>query len=129
MRYTIYDYVSASGDNEFEAWWRGLEKPQRAKLRSRIDMLKLHGDGLLPEILTGTPVAGILKLRCRGNVQLRPLLCRGPQRPADEYTMLNGATERDSVFAPADAVETADARRAVVAQNEVRRTLHVEVSK
>lgn len=93
MPFLIYDYVNHYGQNEFKDWASRLEKPQRGKLNERIDKLALYGDALYPEMLTGTNVAGIQKLRVRGKVQLRPLLCKGPINVEHEYTMLMGAKE------------------------------------
>lgn len=128
MAFTLFDYIDAHGANDFAAWSRELQKPQRAKLNAKIDMLRMYGEELVPHVLTDTPVPGIRKLRVKGNVQLRPLLCRGPHNSDSEYTFLMGATERDGDFDPLDAPETADARRAAVAGDIRRRCDHERVS-
>lgn len=50
---------------------------------------------------------GIYYAKATGNVQLRPRLCRGPQRPNDEVTFLVRAEERDGDTIPADAAQRA----------------------
>ena len=128
MSFEIFDYLDAHGDNAFKEWWSGLQKKERAKLRSRITMLRDYGEDIRPQILTDTPVPGILKLRVHGNVQLRPLLCKGPAKNDAEFTMLMGATERDFKLVPEDAPETADARKTAIARDNKRRTKHVPVT-
>lgn len=128
MAYELYDYLDAAGVNVIAEWSRELQKPQRAKLNSKIDMLKLHGENLFPELLTNTPTAGIRKLRIKvGNVQLRPLLCRGPHGEA-EYTFLAGAKEVGGDFEPKDAVDTADARKSTIARDANRRCKHERIA-
>ncbi|WP_175910594.1 hypothetical protein [Burkholderia metallica] len=127
MPLDLFDYVTAHGSNDFAEWTRDLQKVSRAKLNAKIDMLALHGEGLVPHVLTDTPVAGIRKLRVKGNVQLRPLLCRGPINGDSEYTFLMGATERDGQLVPDTAPETADVRRATVANDGRRRCKHERI--
>lgn len=129
MNFKLYDYVDAQERNLFAQWTQGLEKSQRAKLNARLDLLQQQGDGLLPEMLTGSPTPGILKLRCRGNVQLRPLLCKGPIDVDQEYTLLIGAIERSGKFDPAKADQTAAERKnAVLAAPNRRRCPHERIA-
>jgi hypothetical protein len=78
MKYALFDYVTDKGTNDFKIWTEKLQKTQRAKLNSRLDMLENKGSNLFPQILTGTDTAGIQKLRVRGKVELRPMVCTGP---------------------------------------------------
>jgi hypothetical protein len=129
MPYKLYDYLDANGVNEFEQWTRHQEKDQRTKLRQKLDSLAALGDELMPQLLTGTHVPGILKLRTRGNIQLRPLLCKGPHSIAEEYTLLMGAREVGDKWDPSGAPDTANSRKAeVLANGEKRRTPHVIVT-
>lgn len=116
MSYSLHDYVNRKGENEFKEWTASLQKVQRAKLNERLDKLALHGEELVPGVLTDTHVAGIRKLRVRGNVQLRPLLCNGPVSVGKEYTLLMGATEKDDEWQPKKAPEAA-----VAIKNEVKK--------
>lgn len=128
MPFLIYDYVSHHGQNEFKDWTSGLEKLQRGKLNERIDKLALYGDALYPEMLAGTSVAGIQKLKIKGNVQLRPLLCKGPVNIQDEYTLLMGAKEVGSKWVPKGAPSTAATKKAEIIKDPTkRRTKHERV--
>lgn len=127
MLFPLHDYVDASGTNLVAEWTRGLEKLPRSKLNARLDWLSEHGEGLLPEIMTNTNVRGIRKLRVKGNVQLRPLLCRGPHGDA-EYTILMGAKEVGDEWDPKKAPETADARKATVAADKNRKIEHERIT-
>lgn len=128
MPYLIFDYVNLQGVNEFKQWTTDLEKAQRAKLNEKIDKLEIYGDALYPEMLTGTPVAGISKLRAKGNVQLRPLLCKGPVDVSKEYTLLMGAKEVGSKWVPKGAPQSANTKKqAVIADPENRRKKHERV--
>lgn len=127
MAYNLYDYLDASGDNDFRAWTAGCQPVERAKLNSRIDMLTVHGEGLFPQILTNSGVPGILKIRCHGNTQLRPLLCRGPHDADVEFTFLLGAKEKGSKWVPKDAPTIADGRKEEVLKDIKRRCRHERV--
>ena len=127
-KFTLYDYLNENGNNEFKEWTKKLQKIERAKLNVRLDMLSSQGSGLFPEILTGTPTAGILKLRVRGKVQLRPMLCKGPINNEHEFTLLIGATERDFKFVPRKADEKANDRKKIIIETPNRRCSHERVS-
>lgn len=128
MPFLLYDFVSPNGTNEIKAWTKTLQSTQRGKLNAKLDMLKITGDGLFPEILTGTDTPGILKLRVKGKVQLRPMLCKGPIEIAKEYTLLLGATEVGGKLKPAYADTIADNRKNKVKRDpEHRRRNHERV--
>ncbi|MDD2776769.1 MAG: hypothetical protein PHU06_12500 [Gallionella sp.] len=128
MHHTLYDYVNLQGENEFKKWTEGLEKPHRAKLNEKLDKLMLYGDALHPEMLSGTNVAGIKKIRAKGNVQLRPLLCNGPINIKNEYTLLMGAKEIGGKWAPKDAPSLADTKKqSVISDPNNRRVNHERV--
>lgn len=125
MTYNLYDYVSLSGRNEFKKWTHSLQSGQRGKLAEKLDKLAQHGDDLYPQMLSGTPVPGIQKLRVHGNVQLRPLLCNGPIFNDKEYTLLMGAKEVGGIFVPTDAPNTAKNRKdQVIFDHDSRRIKH-----
>jgi len=128
MPFLIYDYVNDHNQNEIKDWTSGLEKPQRGKLNEKLDKLALYGDELHPEMLTGTGVPGIKKLRGRGNVQLRPLLCNGPVNVKQEYTLLKGAKEVGNKWEPKGAPSTAKRNKEEVIKGPIkRRTKHERV--
>ena len=126
MAYKLFDYVNHKGENEIKAWTSKLEKAFRAKLNNRLDNLVTHGDELFPEILTGTDTAGILKLRIKGNIQYRPMLCRGPISSGDEYTLLLGCKEKGDKLVPPKADEIADDKKNKVIGNPLERRIDHE---
>ena len=129
MTFRLFDALTTTGQNKLKAWTESLQKIPRGKLNARLDMLMLHGDALFPEILTGTNTPGILKLRVKGNVQLRPMLCKGPVDIEREFTLLLGAKEVGGELKPADADSTAGAiRDEVRVSPATRRTDHERVS-
>lgn len=128
MAFTLYDHVNAAGENEFKIWTETLEKIQRAKLNEKLDKLAQHGTELYPQILTDTGVSGIQKLRIHGNVQLRPLLCKGPTNNNDEFTLLMGAKEIGSEWSPVKAPEKAEKIKQEVSKSpNTRRKLHERI--
>ena len=91
----LWDFHSR-GRNEILLWSKDLSKRDRAALNQKLDR---H----------------VLKLRVFGDTALRPLLCRGPDSPYSEYTLLRGAKETDRGFVPQNAVEVATQNRRLVA--------------
>lgn len=126
----LYDYVGINGRNDFERWSEGLQKQELARLNRKLKMLEDNGPDLGPKLLAG-PLKGfahIYKLRIHGNVQLRPLLCKGPINSASEFTLLKGASEVGGKWFPVDARSDAVARRQeVIADPKNRRCPHVKV--
>ena len=129
MRFKIHDYVNAKGENEFKKWSAKLQPLERGKLRERIDKLAMHGQTLYPEMLAGTKVPGIQKLKIKGKVQLRPLLCHGPVDVQKEFTMLMGAKEVGDDWSPENAPATANGKKAeVISSPTTRRKDHERVA-
>ncbi len=131
MTYALYDYVNPQRVNVILDWLQSLQTMERTKVIQRFDMLAEHGQELLPLTLAASGVAGILKLKTHGSVQLRPLLCRGPAPgDTDTYTLLAGAKEVGSRWEPKNIRETAAARKGeVVADPANRRTSHAQPAK
>lgn len=111
MAFLLYDFVDSNGENVFKQWSLSLQKAERAKLNQKLDALEKHGDVLFPQMLTNTDTAGILKLRVKGQKQLRPMLCKGPVDVNGEFTLLLGAIEKDWKLIPKDADKLADKNR------------------
>lgn len=128
MIFELYDYVDSKEVNEFKDWTQSLQKNDRAKLNAKLDMLKKLGPDLFPQVLTGTPTSGIQKLRVRGNVQLRPMLCPGPISIDKEFTLLLGAKEVQSKLVPKDADKIANKRKSEVLNDPKRRVKHERIS-
>ena len=109
-------------------WSAGLQKKERARLNSKIDALAMYGADLIPGILAPTGVPNIFKLRVKGRVQLRPMVCEGPGHGEAAFTFLMGAKEISSDYQPAEAPETAAAIRNDLLAHPERRTEHERVS-
>jgi hypothetical protein len=125
----LFDYCNAAGLNEFKEWTKSLQSPQRAKLNAKLDMLQFKGMGLFPELLSGTDTPGIMKLRIKGNVQLRPMLCKGPVDVNTEFTLLMGATEVGGKLKPKNADAVAGGLKNEVRNDpDHRRIDHARVS-
>lgn len=130
MSFLLYDYMNEHGLNEIKVWINDLQKKELAKLNSKLDMLHMHGDELIPSTLSPTREPGILKMRVHGSVQLRPLLCRGPINADAEYTLLLGAKEVGSVLRPKNADKLAVIRKdAVTLDPDNRRVLNERYAK
>lgn len=124
---TIYDYVHPTKGNLIKGWSEGLQKKELAKLNSRIDALELHGKDLIPGLLAPTGVPNVFKLRARGQVALRPMVCEGPGLAC--FTLLMGAKEIQGKYDPPNAPEMAASyRNDLMANPERRRILHERVT-
>jgi len=128
MSYNLFDYFNSNNENLIAKWTKTLQKNDRGKLNAKLDMLALKGTELFPHILTGTPTSGILKLRVKGNVQLRPMLCNGPINNDREFTLLIGAVERDSNLVPSEADEKANKIKSIIIKDHNRRCAHERIS-
>lgn len=128
MPFTLYDYLNSKAENEFKTWTTQLQKVERGKLNARLDWLYIHGTELRPEILAGTGLGGIEKLKVKGQTQLRPLLCDGPISVGLEFTLLLGAREKGDKWSPKDAPHKALVNKQTVLKNHSRRKIHERVS-
>jgi hypothetical protein len=126
-KWTIYDYVDPVDGNLIRAWSSQLQKKERAKLNQRLDSLAMHGPELIPGILSPTGIASILKLKIHGQVQLRPLLCEGPGRGEEAFTLLLGAFEVSDDYVPRGAPLIASRAREGLIKDMRRRVLHERV--
>lgn len=101
-----------------------IQKKARILLDQKIDLLREHGPDLPPELLSSGPIDGghIYKLKVRGPVMLRPLLCKGPLSIADEYTLLQGAIERGGILPAGDIVKAGENRQELIADGKRRMT-------
>lgn len=120
MAFLLYDFVDSNGENVFKQWSLLLQKAERAKLNQKLDALEKHGDALFPQMLTNTDTAGILKLRVKGQKQLRPMLCKGPVDVSGEFTLLLGAIEKDWKLIPKDADKLADKNKKKVKKEPLK---------
>lgn len=126
-KYAIYDYVDPVEGNLVKTWSIGLQKKERAKLNAKIDALAMHGPELIPGLLSPTGIPSIFKLKVKGQVQLRPMVCEGPGREL-AFTLLLGAKEISSEYEPANAPgKAAEIRNDLLAHPE-RRVEHERIS-
>ena len=124
----IYEYTDRHGVGVITDWMRRrLQRVQRVRLASKIDLLSRIDAGLQASFVKG-PIGGhIYKLKVlAGRVQLRPMLCKGPIDNANEWTLLFPAIERGDQLEPADAVEKAEARRQEIIADRRRRKVYEE---
>ena len=127
----VYEWLDDRGKGEITDWPR-LQSAQQARLDQKIDMLvnaevdpKTRKANLPQTLLAGPNFGGqqhIYKLKGKGNVAMRPMVCLGPFGD-DEWTILHRAVERDNVLIPADAADRAEARRMILKVNRLRRRL------
>jgi hypothetical protein len=132
----VFEWIDLDGKGVVTDW--GLQKPQRTKLDAKIDMLvEAEVDpaslksNLPPGLLAGPGIDGqpfIYKLRVRGNIQLRPMVCLGPLN-LNEWTILFPAIEVGNVLKPIDAAGKADERRKQILADKNRRRLLVDDDK
>ena len=126
-RWTIYDYVDPADGNLIKAWSARLQKKERAKLNNRLDALAMHGSGLIPGILSPTGMPSIFKLKIHGQVQLRPMLCEGPGRDEEAFTLLLGAFEVSDDYDPRGAPLIAARLRECLVKDMRRRVQHERI--
>jgi hypothetical protein len=115
----LYDYVDIHGRNIIPIWLieDRISRRDKAKLSQKLDALvRIEPELALHTKLVAKVSKGILKLRVHGEVQLRPMLCRGPIDDHGEYTLLAGAVETGGRL-PAGVMDTAFDRRQHVKQN------------
>lgn len=127
----IFDYVNERWVNDIAAWTRTLQKPQRTKLRAKLDMLAQAGSDLPPDLLMKTEVPYIYKLKVQGNPKLRPMVCRqvlpiedeltGEEKDEEVFVVLIGAKEISWEFDPPLADVEAGHRRLKVIDNPKQR--------
>jgi hypothetical protein len=126
-KYIVYDYVHPAEGNLVKTWSLRLQTKERAKLNAKIDILALHGPELIPGLLSPTGTPSIFKLKVRGQVQLRPMVCEGPGFEPS-FTLLMGAKEISFEYEPAGAPEKAAEIRSDLLAHPERRVVHERVS-
>jgi hypothetical protein len=133
MNYKLFDFLEMRGGkltNIIKEWAEGLQKRDRARLNSKLDMLQKHGTELSHTLLSDSGEPEIKKLRITGKkvLTLRPMLCQGPVSRKDEFTLLLGAIEKDRKTIPANAPAKAAACRQELINNPSQRCPHERVN-
>jgi len=113
----LFDYIDGRGVNVIEAWRNSRQKPEKAKLDNRLNILAKTGPNVGLGLLSGTKSRYIDKLKVTGKVTLRLMLCRGPIQMDGEFTLLLGAREQDRKLIPRDAEDIAESHRLNVISN------------
>ena len=124
MAWEVYEFLDKRGSRIIVHWVHKakIQKKARILLDQKIDLLREHGPDLPPELLSSGPIDGghIYKLKIRGPVMLRPLLCKGPFSMDEEYTLLQGAIERGGVLPPADIAKAQENRQTLIGNRSRR---------
>jgi hypothetical protein len=125
MTWEVYEFLDNRSEPVLRIWVRKerIQKKAMILLDQKIDLLRQYGPDLPPGLLSTGPIDGghIYKLKIRGPVMLRPLLCKGPFRMKEEYTLLQGAIERDNILPPSDIVQAEKNRQTLVGDSSRRR--------
>jgi len=125
----LWDFLDARSRNVIQEWGRQQTTRDRAKLDQKFDRLEqIDFELAIGTKLLAGPIAKqkhIYKMPIHGDVQLRPMLCRGPADMQREYTLLLGAIEKDFKLVP-DPAKAEENRVAVVADLN-RRCSHVRI--
>ena len=122
----LYDFTEANGANPFKIWGLALTHTEQGRLDEKLDHLERYGQDVGSQLLSRvTSYKKLWKLRFKvQNVQIRPILCRGPVRPLLEFTLLAGSKERDNKLTPRGVDEKAEANRKTVTKDHTRRRRH-----
>lgn len=87
--------------------WPLDDRERRALIIMLLRLFRTDSTQAVGSFLFKEPEPGIYYAKATGKTQLRPRLCRGPQRPNDEVTFLVRAVERDGKTIPQDAARRA----------------------
>lgn len=132
MAKMLWDFLDNRGDNVIKTWGAAQTKRDRGMLNQRFDRLvQVDFELAVGSNLLAGPIYGrVYKMQIHGDVQMRPMLCKGPLRNDDEYTLLLGAIERGRKLVPASAKKDAEYNRGlVVASPLTRRKTHERIPK
>lgn len=120
MPWNIFDYRDNRNRNVIRKWLQSTGSVLAAKADAKIRMLHQFGPNCPKGMLADTSDPHIDKLRVLGKDNTRVLICVGPVRVAEEYTLLSAQPEKDRRL-PKGAIEQAAARRAEVAADPANR--------
>ena len=128
----LWDFLDIRGDNVVETWGTAQTKRDRGMLNQRFDRLVQVDFSLAigSKLLAGPIYRDVYKMQIHGDVQMRPMLCKGPLKNDDEYTLLLGAVERNWKLVPASAKTDAEYNRGLVLASPLtRRKAHELIPK
>lgn len=128
VNWRLWDFTSVHGRNLIAGWASNLSSRDRAFLDEKLDFLcGIEFEVAIRLKAVAGPLRGnnhIYKLRAHGQVQMRPMLCRGPRDNNSELTLLEGAIERNGRLHPSDAPDRASRNREELKQDFRRRIPH-----
>lgn len=113
-------FVSLGGRDTFDEWIRSLDIEAQERIRAMIRRLSAMRNWERPHFASLRGHPGICEIIIKTkNKQCRPLGYRGPD--PNTFTILIGASKKDNIWTPSNAIETAKKRRKLI--NEDRRYL------
>lgn len=126
--YSLYDYADADNDNLILRWLEDdkITRRDRAKLNAKLDhLVRMDFNLAIGTNMLAKVYKNVLKLKVHGEVQLRPMLCRGPIDDASEYTLLVGAVETGGRLPESVMIESAKRRGQILAHKGTKhRCMH-----
>lgn len=126
-RYALWDFITERGRSILAEWVKDdrLSSRDKAILNGRIDKLaKIDFDQAIgTKLLNGPIYKHVYKMKLKGDVMLRPMLCRGPVDIEAEYTFLLGAVEIGGKL-PKGSKEKAEQNRGTILDDHSRRREH-----
>src|SRR5947209_15391252 len=126
FRYKLFDFLTDRGRSIIQEWVKDerLSTRDRAALNVRFKRIRqVDFELAIGSLISGPIYKHVYKCVIHATVMLRPLLCRGPIKMEDEYTLLLGAIERNRKL-PKGAEEQAEENRQTVVDYPTRRRPH-----
>lgn len=120
----IYDHIDARGHNVIEDWLDSLNPKARAKVHAKFIALRQYGGTLPTTMLSDTDVPRIKKLRSRGRINWRILVCKGPINEGSEFTAIDAVQEKDNEMPAGSTARAARMRLEIEASPQIRRKAH-----
>lgn len=129
-KYKLWDFLTARGRSILVEWAKDdrLSKRDKIILNGRIRKLACvdFEQAIGTNLINGPIYKQVYKMKMKGDVMLRPMLCRGPFDKEGEYTFLLGAVELNNKL-PEGAAEKAQEHREIVLQDKNRRGIHESI--
>ena len=112
-KYKLFEFLTDRGRAVIHEWVKDerLSARDRAALNIRFKRIRQVDFDLANGTLISGPIfKHVYKCVIHATVMLRPMLCRGPMKIEDEYTLLLGAIERNKKL-PEGTKERAEENR------------------
>ena len=131
FKYRLYDFLNERGRSVIHEWVKHekLTVRDRAALNLRFKRIRQVDFNLAQGSLINGPIhKHVYKCVIHADVMLRPMLCRGPLKIEEEYTLLLGAIEKDRKL-PKGSKEQAEMNRETLVRYPTKRRPHESISK